>query len=303
MRQAADEADRVGDEVLAAVVLEAARRRVEGLEETVVHRGAGAGEGVQERRLADVRVAGERDRRRLGAPPRLAAGRALLAELLQPRLEQGDPAARQAAVGLELRLAGAARPDAAAEALEVLPHAPHPRQVVLELRELDLELALGAPGVLGEDVEDQLRAVDHARLEQVLQAPLLGRVELVVDEQRLGARLGEGVLQLLELPLADVGRRIRAHARLDERRDGVDAGRPRQLADLGELFAGIGSLRQDGDDEPSLRFRPGGGIGLAMRHGAIMTPREPPGIGPAPRRSGTPSTGSGRPAPRRDGSR
>ena len=38
MRQAADEADRVGDEVAAAVVLEAARRRVERLEEPVLDR-------------------------------------------------------------------------------------------------------------------------------------------------------------------------------------------------------------------------------------------------------------------------
>ena len=54
------------------------------------------------------------------------------------------PAPCEPAVGLELRLARAARADAAAEPLEVLPHAAHARQVVLELRELDLELALGA---------------------------------------------------------------------------------------------------------------------------------------------------------------
>ena len=63
----------------------------------------------------------------------------------------------------------------------------HPRQVVLELRELDLELALGADGVLGEDVEDQLRAVDDARRERVLERALLGRVELVVDDEHVGA--------------------------------------------------------------------------------------------------------------------
>ena len=38
MRQAADEADGVGDEVAASVVLEAARRRVERLEEPVADR-------------------------------------------------------------------------------------------------------------------------------------------------------------------------------------------------------------------------------------------------------------------------
>ena len=39
-------------------------------------------------------------------------------------------------------------------------------------------------GVLGEDVEDQLRAVDDARLQRVLERPLLRRSELVVDEER-----------------------------------------------------------------------------------------------------------------------
>ena len=106
------------------------------------------------------------------------------------------------AVALELRLAGAAGADAAAEALEVLPHAAHPRQVVLELRELDLQLSLGADGVLGEDVEDQLRAIDDARREGVLERPLLGWIELVVDDEDVGAAVGVERLQLLELALA-----------------------------------------------------------------------------------------------------
>ena len=62
-----------------------------------------------------------------------------------------------------------------AEPLEVLPHAAHAREVVLELRELDLKLALGADGMLREDVEDELRPVDDARLERVLEHALLRR--------------------------------------------------------------------------------------------------------------------------------
>ena len=87
------------------------------------------------------------------------------------------------------RLARPARPDsgtectrAAAEALEVLPHATHARQVVLELGELDLELSLGARRVLGEDVEDQLRPVDDACGQGILERALLRRLELAVDE-------------------------------------------------------------------------------------------------------------------------
>ena len=67
----------------------------------------------------------------------------------------------------------------------MLPHPPHPREVVFELRELDLELSLGTDGVLGEDVQDQLRAVDDPRLERVLERALLRRAELVVDDQDL----------------------------------------------------------------------------------------------------------------------
>jgi hypothetical protein len=45
----------------------------------------------------------------------------------------------------------------------VRPQAAHAREVVLELRELDLELALGRVGVVGEDVEDDRRAIDDGQ--------------------------------------------------------------------------------------------------------------------------------------------
>ena len=99
------------------------RRRIERLEEAVVHRDRGIGEGVQERRLARVGVARERDDRRLGTAPGLALRVPPALELLQTPAQLADPAACEPAIGLELRLAGAAGPDAAAEALQVLPHA------------------------------------------------------------------------------------------------------------------------------------------------------------------------------------
>ncbi len=111
----------------------------------------------------------------------------------------------------------------------------HARQVVLELRELDLELPLGGDGVLGEDVEDQLRPVDDARRERVLERALLRRMKLVVDEQHLGVVISVGRLQLLELALADVPPRIGVRALLDDLGDRRDAGRARELAELGEL--------------------------------------------------------------------
>src|SRR5262249_21075145 len=153
------EADRVGDEIAASLLLEAARHRVERLEQPVAHRDARIRERVEKRRLAGVRVAGQRNRRSLGALPLLAPDVALAAQLAQPRAQKRDAPARGALVSFELRLAraagagsGAEATGAAAEPLEVLPHAAHPREVVIELRELDLELSLGTDGVLGEDV-------------------------------------------------------------------------------------------------------------------------------------------------------
>ena len=210
------------------------------------------GERVQQRRLADVRVAGQRDGRRVRPLALAATRRALLRQAGEPTAEQRRPPARQAAVGLQLRLARASRADAAAEAFEVLPHAPHARQVVLELRELDLELSLSRHRVLGEDVEDQLRAVDDARVERILERSLLRRVELGVDEEHLGARLLVRTLQLLELPLSHIGSRVGPGPVLHELADRLDSRGPGELVELGELLGLVHALREDGHGEAAL---------------------------------------------------
>ena len=51
-------------------------------------------------------------------------------------------------------------PPAAGDALEVAPHPGQPRIGVLHLRQLDLQLGFVGLGTGGEDVEDQLRAVE-----------------------------------------------------------------------------------------------------------------------------------------------
>ena len=91
-----------------------------------------------------------------------------------------------------------------AEPLEVRPQAAHPREVVLELRQLDLELALGAVRVRGEDVEDDRGAVDHRQPERRLEVALLARRELVVAGDEVRVRARELGLQLLELAGAEV---------------------------------------------------------------------------------------------------
>ena len=148
----------------------------------------------------------------------------------------------------------------------MLPHAAHAREVVLELRELDLELALGRDGVLREDVEDELGPVDDAGLELVLEQPLLRRRQLVVDEQHLGLRAAVLLLQLVELPLADVAAGIGLRAVLDDACDGLDARRPGELLELPELVVGIDGLAEHGEDEPALGLEARRRIGLSFCH-------------------------------------
>ena len=99
-----------------------------------------------------------------------------------------------------------------------------------------------------------VRSID-ARVERVLEEPLLGRIELVVDEQALRVGVGEPLLQLLELALADVGALRRPRAVLDDGADRLDAGRPGELADLGELLLRVDPLAQHGENEAALGLR------------------------------------------------
>src|SRR5262249_59070751 len=127
------------------------------------------------RAVAVVRVA-EEGRADL-APPAHALRLAFALDRLQLGLQPRDLFTHHAAVGFQLRLARAARADAAGLALEVLPHAGEPRQRVLELRQLDLQATLTRPRTPGKDVEDQLAPVHDLPLHRLLQVLHLPRRE------------------------------------------------------------------------------------------------------------------------------
>ena len=92
--------------------------------------------------------------------PPLAQLRAAVAHVLDVLGNHVNPRANPAAIGLELRPTGAPGPDAAAEARQRGAGAHKPGQEIFQLRELDLHLAFPRPRPPGEDVEDQLRAID-----------------------------------------------------------------------------------------------------------------------------------------------
>ena len=73
-------------------------------------------------------------------------------DVLDLLLEAVDLATYEAAVGLQLGLAGASGADSSAEPFEVLPLAREPREEVFVLSKLDLEAAFSGAGSGGENV-------------------------------------------------------------------------------------------------------------------------------------------------------
>jgi hypothetical protein len=201
------------------------------------------GERVEQRRLAGVRVAGQRDRRQVSALALGALGRARGADAVELAPQRRDAVAREAAVGLDLRLARSAGADAAdaaarAQPLEVRPEPTHAGHVVLELGELDLQLAVRRAGVDGEDVEDHGGAVDHRHPDLLLEVALLARAQLVVAGDDVGVCLLDELLELRRLARAEVEIGMRLVAALDQLAHDRDAGRAQQLLELREVAVG-----------------------------------------------------------------
>ena len=141
------------------------------------------GEPVEQRRLARVRVADERDRREVAPAPRpCVASRASRRGRSRSRSSLWMRRSRRRRSTSSCVSPGPRVPMPAPCWLSCVPAAAQARQPVAQLRELDLHHALLARRVLGEDVEDQRDAVDDVDREQLLEVALLRGRELVVED-------------------------------------------------------------------------------------------------------------------------
>ena len=123
----------------------------------------------------------------------------------------------QAAVDFQLLLARPAKTDAALRLTrKVRPHPLQARHLVFQLGQFHRQAGLVRLGAAGEDVEDQLRAVEHLQPGGLLKITGLAGAEIVIEEDHVGHfGVGQGG-QFLHLSLAQVGCRIGRFATLRE---------------------------------------------------------------------------------------
>jgi hypothetical protein len=98
------------------------------------------------------------------------------------------------------------------------------RQLILQLRQLHLQLTFAGTRVPGEDIQDQLRPVDNSGWKFSFQVTQLRRGQVMVEQQQIGPGRGYHALNLLQFATADQRRRIRSRAPLNQRRSNLCTG-------------------------------------------------------------------------------
>ena len=131
--------------------------------------------------------------------------------------------------------------------------------------------------MLGEDVQDQRGAVDDLHLDRLLQRGELGRAQLTIADDGVGAGGDDHVAQFLRLAGTDVGGGVGLVAALDESLEHLGAGRLGERGQLGEAGVGVGGAAFGPDTDqhdalepqlPVLDLGDVGEFGRQTRHAA-----------------------------------
>ena len=105
------------------------------------------------------------------------------------------------------------------------PHPLQPRHGVFQLRQFDRQPGFVGLRPPGEDVEDQLRAVEDLHARGPLEVADLSRAEVVVEDDHVGVARAAKERQFLDLALAEIGRGVGGLAPLNQLSDDAGAGR------------------------------------------------------------------------------
>ena len=240
-RKVVDEPHRVDEDRLpAAGKPELPGGWVERGEELVRHEDVGPRQPVEEGRFSGVGVPDERDHGEPDFPAPLIMERTRPAHRGQLPLELPDLRADAATILLELLLPRSPGADPAAEPRQFLPPPREPPEPERQLGEFHLELPLPGARALGEDVEDDLAAVEGLHVELLFEKRLLLRLEQVLEDHQVRPQRFDLLLQADEGPLPDDRGRV---LRVDALHAGRHHLRPRREDEVLQLVHHLGDVQ------------------------------------------------------------
>ena len=239
--EVADEADSIGKENSAAGGEgERADGGIEGGEHAGVGENSGGGDAIEESGFAGVGVTGQRNSGDGDSDAALAMQEAAGADIFEVSFEFLDTDGNAAAVGFELGFTGTAGADAAALAGEGDALTGEAGEDVFELGEFDLQATFGGAGATGEDIEDELGAVNDANADGPFEIALLGGGEIVINDDDVGLG-GFGIfLKFLNLALAKKGGGVGEGADLEKLSDDFGTGGEGEFFEFAEGFSRAG---------------------------------------------------------------
>ena len=249
MRKVAHESDGIAEQHGHPVVhAPSPRAGIQRGEKLIRHVHARAGQQVHQRAFAGVGVADQADVE--GVFPAADLAHLAPVDFGDAALEIRHAFLGELAVDLDLLFARTSRADAsdgpgrrgrpAGNPLKVRPHVPQPRIRVLQLSQLDLQPAGAGAGVRGENIQNQLAAVQHLPRGDLLQVAYLGRRKIVIENDRVGAVLLGAGGNFARLARTDIHARMNPPAANEHLIDDVGPGRPRQAAQLAHRVGRVG---------------------------------------------------------------
>ena len=197
----------------------------------------GAAQGVKQRGFPGIRVSHQRDRAERHRLARLPPQRALLPNRFYRFSNFTNAVTDAPTVGFDFLLAGSARADAAGLPGKFLCASGEPRQHVIELCEFDLKLPFPAACVPRKNVEDELRAIDHAAIGAALQVAQLRRSQVAIENHQLRFVKLRLDLHFLDLAAADDGSGIDLVTHLKNASGNLGARAAGQFRELGKRSA------------------------------------------------------------------
>ncbi len=223
------------------------RARVERGEQLVGRQFLSPGQLIEQRALAGVGVADERDRHSVG--PRGNFALFATEHFVEVGLQLDDPPLDEPAVGFELLLARPAHAHAGLDPRQVGPHPFEPRQRVFELGEFDRQPGFVRLGSRRENIEDHLGAIEHLDVERHLEIANLRRREIVVEDDHAGIGGPHHSLELLELTLAEISGYVGRVAALGESTHDLRPGGFGEAGQLLERLVVVRPVRQKDADQ------------------------------------------------------